>query len=196
MPNYPRSVGRRRAPRPPLLPLLPLLLLLAATGTTLGARAAPAQSSAAVTVSATVGTPVTVTADAPLDFTSVFAGTPKTVDPLTGGALGASAGRFSLVGKNNAEVLLMFAVPTALTSGANTMPIDTWQGCLSQLNATTGCTAFVPSAGGTVTRLSNGGGSGLKSLYIWVGATVRPAAAQPGGAYDASLTLTVVYTGF
>jgi hypothetical protein len=196
MPNNLQSSPTRPPRSRPGARLLPLLLAAAVGGVALGPTAAHGQASAAIPMVATVGTPVTVTGDAPLDFTQVFSGTPKTVDPVAGGALGATAGRFSLVGKNNSEVLLMFTVPSSLTSGANTLPIDSWQGCHSQTSTTLGCTAFVPSAGGTVARLSNGGGAGLKSLYIWVGATVHPTPLQPGGAYTAALSLTTVYTGF
>lgn len=184
---------RHRARRPWWAALVALCSCLTAATTASTARA---QSSSAVTVSATVGTPVTLTADVPLDFTTVYAGTPKTVTPAAGGALGATAGHFTLWGKNNSEVLLMFALPSALAGGASTLPVDSWQGCHHELDTPAGCTAFVPSASGTVTRLANGGGAGQKPLYIFVGATVHPSAAQPAGAYAATLTLTAVYTGF
>lgn len=177
-------------------PAAPLGALAAALCSALAAAPAQAQGSAAVTVNATVGTPVVISADAPLEFTSVFVGTPKTVSPTTGGALGATAGRFSLQGRNNAQVLLIFTTPLALRSGVNLLPVDSWRGCLNETNTVTGCTPFVPSAIGTVTRMANGGGPGPKPLYIWVGATARPTATQPGGMYSAPLTLTAVYTGF
>lgn len=184
--------------------------IVASTSTMLLAAAPAAGQSAftgpsvAIPISAVVGSPVNVSALTPLDFTVVYPGLVKTVSPVAGGA-------FSISGHGGAEVVVAFDLPPSgrLQSGANALVVDSWTGCFSQTSTTAGCTTFVPSSLGITTRLSspgngnggtngNGGGNGNAqngSLYLWIGATVRPAVTQPAGSYSATVTMTAAYTG-
>ena len=51
-------------------------------------------------------------------------------------------------------------------------------------------TTFDPS-GGLTEFLDAASGE----LFVWIGGTVSPAAAQPAGVYTATIVLDVVYTG-
>ncbi|HEU5153160.1 MAG TPA: DUF4402 domain-containing protein [Gemmatimonadales bacterium] len=148
----------------------------------LGAMPAVAQS-ANITATANVFQAITVTGAQPLDFGNVFPGVAKTI-----GVAAATAGRFDLTGQSSAPVQLTFTLPTDLTSGANNLPIGTWTGCTNPTNTTTGCTTFTPS--GTATGSAFGGAG---NLFVWVGGTVSPAAAQAAGTYTGTVTLTANY---
>jgi hypothetical protein len=53
-------------------------------------------------------------------------------------------------------------------------------------------------AGGTSltpTALSNANLSGIGELFVFLGATVSPVAAQPAGTYSGTIQLDVAYTG-
>jgi hypothetical protein len=149
---------------------------------------AHAQNSDFITARATVLTPLAVVGDADLDFGNVFPGVPATVavtDP--------TAGHFTVNGADNAGVDITFALPTDLVFGANLLPIASWTGVHNTTNAAAGGTAFTPSAAVEVSRLSTGASPG--ELYVFIGATVTPAATQPAGLYTAPVTMTVVYNG-
>jgi hypothetical protein len=51
-----------------------------------------------------------------------------------------------------------------------------------------GATGFTPSAGGANTAATAGTG-----IFVYVGATVSPPAAQPAGSYAGTVTMSVVY---
>ncbi len=148
----------------------------------LGASAAQAQS-ANITATAVVYQAMTVTGARTLDFGNVFPGVAKSV------AVGAAtSGRFDLTGQASANVNVSFTLPTNLTSGANNLPIGTWTGCTNATNTTVGCTSFTPSAATTPTAFSGAG-----ALFVWVGGTVTPGAAQAAGTYNGTVTLTAAY---
>lgn len=144
-------------------------------------------NSATIQATATVLTPLTVTAGPNLDFgTNVFPGVNASVLPTD-----ATAGRFDLGGVANAEVDLDFGtLPAQLVGTGDNLTIT--------FSATDGGygtsqpaqTAFDPSAGAQP-RLD--AGTGL--LSVWIGGTVAPRADQAAGAYAADITLTVNYTG-
>jgi len=118
-----------------------------------------------------------------LAFGNVFPGVNKTVlaTDLT------NAGRFDVTGQLSAPVTLSFTLPATLSSGANTMPIDTYTGIHADNAAQTGGTAFNPVTGASPTLSATGG------LFVWVGARVVPATNQAQGVYTANVTMTVVY---
>ncbi|HWA58388.1 MAG TPA: DUF4402 domain-containing protein [Gemmatimonadales bacterium] len=146
------------------------------------ATAAQAQS-ASIQALATVYTPITVAGNRNLDFGNVFPGVAKTI------AIAApTSGQFQLGGQASGNVNLTFTLPTNLVSGANNLPIGTWTGCTSPTNTTTGCTAFTPSGTATASAFSGAG-----ALWVFVGATVTPAAAQAAGNYAGTVTLTAAY---
>ena len=148
----------------------------------LGASAAMAQSSN-ITATANVYQAMTVTGARTLDFGNVFPGVAKSV-----GVAAATSGRFDLTGQASANLDLTFTLPTDLSSGANLLPIGSWTGCTNATNTTTGCTAFTPSAAATATAFSAAG-----ALFVWVGGTVTPGAAQAAGTYTGTVTMTGVY---
>lgn len=143
---------------------------------------------ASIDATATVLTPITVTAAQNLAFGTVFPGLNKAVaysDATNGG-------RFSVTGAANREVNVSFTLPTNLTSGGNSLPIDTWTGYHNVTNsASSGGSAFTPSSAAQAVTLEATGGQ----LYVFVGATVKPTATQAAGSYTAPVRMDVVYTG-
>jgi hypothetical protein len=135
-----------------------------------------------INVTATVQVPITVTGAQDLNFGNVIQGVPSTID-----ATAAAAGRFDVTGSPSTGVNMSFALPTNLTSGANNLPIGSWTGNWSTVASPTG-TGFTPSGGSTAATTSAGG-----NLFVFVGATVSPGAAQALGAYAGTVTLTVIY---
>ncbi|HWB40571.1 MAG TPA: DUF4402 domain-containing protein [Gemmatimonadales bacterium] len=148
-----------------------------------GAVTAEAQTSANINATATVLSAVTVTGANDLQFGNVTPGVNKTV-----AIADAGAGRFDVVKAANQGVTLAFTLPANLTAGANNLPIGTWTGGWNTANTPAGATAFTPSAGGSNTAATAG-----TTLFVFVGATVSPAAAQPAGSYSGTVTMSAVY---
>ena len=146
------------------------------------ATAAQAQS-ANIQALATVYQPISVAGTRDLDFGTVFPGVAKSI-----GVAAATSGQFQLGGQASANVNLSFTLPTDLVSAGNNLPIGTWTGCTSGTNTTVGCTGFTPSGAATASAFSGAG-----ALWVFVGATVTPAAAQPAGNYSGTVTLTAAY---
>jgi hypothetical protein len=155
---------------------------LLATLLGLTATAGQAQS-ANITATATVYTAITVTGANPLNFGNVFPGVARTIL-----ATDAAAGRFDLTGQNSANVNLTFTLPANLVSGGNNLPIGSWTGYRNNTNAQTGGTAFTPAATAYATAFSGAG-----AVFVFVGGTVTPAAAQAAGTYTGTVTLTAAY---
>jgi hypothetical protein len=160
-----------------------LTLVLAVAGLALLASSAQAQvNNAAITATATVQTPINVTAANNLDFGNVFPGVSKAI------AVGdATAGRWDVTGQASTAVTLNFTLPTDLVFGANLLPIGTWTGNHNTTATPTG-TSFTPSGAPEPSMLS-----GTGQLFVYIGATVSPAVNQAAGVYSASVTLTVLY---
>jgi hypothetical protein len=146
------------------------------------ATAAQAQS-ANIQALATVYQPISFLSTRNLDFGNVFPGVAKTI-----GVAAATSGQFQMGGQASGNVNLTFTLPTDLVFGANNLPIGTWTGCTSPTNTTAGCTAFTPSGSATGSAFS-----ALGALWIFVGATVTPGAAQTAGNYSGTVTLTAAY---
>ena len=141
--------------------------------------------SATIAATATVVTPITVTGAAPLAFGSVFQGINKTILFSD-----ATSGRFSLTGYLNSQVSMTFTLPATLSSGANTMPINTYDVRVNGTNSTTGTTTLVVTSGTPV--LSN---FVAGALFVFVGGRVQPTAAQAQGTYIGTIVLAAAYTG-
>jgi len=141
--------------------------------------------SASIQATATVVTPLTVTGSAPLAFGNVFQGVNKTV-----AATDAASGRFALTGFQTLQVALTFTLPTTLTSGANSLPIDQYDVRVNGTNSTTGTTTLAVTSGTPVNSNFVAG-----NLFVFVGGRVQPAAAQAAGAYTGSIVLSAAYTG-
>ncbi len=138
-----------------------------------------------ITATAAVQTPLTVTGTTTLDFGNVFPGVNKTIAPTD-----ATAGKFTVGGQSSAQVNVTFSVPSNLANGINNLPINTWVGGYDTDNTQPSQTVL-NTGGTTTTNLDAGTGA----LYVWLGATVAPGAAQVAGTYNALVTMTVAYTG-
>jgi len=148
-----------------------------------------AQTSGNINAIARVRQPINVAAGQDLDFGIVIQGTPATI-----ASTAAAAGRFDATGTPNANVNINFTLPSNLIDGAaNNLPIGTWSGCFNQTAAvnSSGCTAIASMAGTTPTTFGNVAGTGR--LWVFVGATVSPAAAQVVGTYNGTVTMTLTY---
>lgn len=121
-------------------------------------------------------------------FEDVRPGLPMEVDPRSG-----HAASWRVRGANGSDVLLVFSLPRGLTGGVADLVIDGWAGCHASASSPTGCTPFEPSSTGTVLRLRRG--EAHQGRWVFVGATVRPAAAQPSGEYRGTITLTALDVG-
>ena len=157
---------------------------LAALAALLVPAVAQAQS-ANVLATATVVTPLVVTGSAPLAFGNVFQGVNKSILFSD-----ATSGRFSITGFGTSQVAMTFTLPGSLASGANTLPIDTWDVRSNGTNSTLGTTALTVVSGTPVNAnlVAN-------NLFLFVGGRVVPAAAQAAGAYTGSIVLAAAYTG-
>lgn len=148
------------------------------------ANALRAQS-ATVASTAAVVTPLIVAGTAPLDFGTVVQGVNKTV-PFNG----ATSGRMSVTGLGNSQVSLTFTLPTTLSSGGNSMPVNAYRVRANGTNATAGATRITVTSGVPVNRnLVNG------NLFLFIGGRVQPAVTQAGGSYTAPIVLAAAYTG-
>ena len=158
------------------------------------ARPARAQAVAALATTADVNTTaLTLINQTPLAFGTVIPGTPTTVNPQTS----ASAGYFVIQGVRRAEISITMTLPAQLTTGAGgaTMPISfgAQGGCFRDRPPQTSCTFYDPSTT-LVDRIRNQNPPN-NHYHLWVGGTVSPAAAQQGGVYTGTITLTAAYTG-
>lgn len=158
-----------------------VLSALTAVTMSLGTASLQAQS-ATIQATATVLSAITVTGTN-LAFGNVTPGVNKTVLITDAGA-----GQFTVTKAAATSVALTFTLPTNLTFGVNNLPIGTWTaGWNNTANNAAGATGFTPSAAATTVP------SGGANLWVWVGGTVSPAAAQAAGAYTGNVSMQVVY---
>jgi hypothetical protein len=132
--------------------------------------------------------PLTGTGSQGITFGAVFPGVSVTVLPNDA----TRAGTFDVRGQKNLQVQFTFTLPTAMSAGAGkTMPMVF--GATSARYARTAnlgtSTVFDPRVP-LLARLS-----GTGRLYIWLGGAVSPSPTQAAGAYSATVTLTMAYTG-
>jgi hypothetical protein len=160
-----------------------VLSAILAAGFSFGAAAVEAQTSANIQAIATVLSAVTVAAGNDLQFGNVTPGVNKTV-----AIADAGAGRFDVVKAAAEGVTLAFTLPTTLDDGGNTLPIGSWSGGWNTTQTPAGATSFTPSPAGTNTTATAG-----TDIFVYVGATVSPAVAQPAGSYAGTVTMSVVY---
>lgn len=158
------------------------------------AGTARAQVTATITALADVSnTALAVTNLADLGFGTVVPGTPVTVDPATS----TVAGKFELHGARNAQFSASFVLPAILQAGAGgpTMPVSfgAGSGCQYDRDMQNKCAPFDPRTA-LVRRLRNNPPPN-DTYYVWIGGTVSPGAAQSPGVYQATITITAVYTG-
>jgi hypothetical protein len=161
------------------------LFRAAAIAATLALPAVAGAQSASIQATATVVTPLVVTAGQALAFGNVFPGVAKTIAHSD-----AASGRFNLTGYLNSQVALTFTLPTNLTSGANNLPINNWDVRVNGTNAAAGATAITVVSGTAVNSNLNNG-----NLFVFMGARVQPTATQTAGSYAGTITLAAAYTG-
>lgn len=142
---------------------------------------------AQITAQAGVGAQVTVTGQQNLTFgAGLFPGVARTISPR----LSATAARFFLSGVGGDEVNITVNAPSQLTGPGPGLLIDTWRYCWANTNAQAGCTEAAFSTLPLVRFLAANG-----EMYVWIGATARPTAAQLAGTYTGNIELVAAYTG-
>jgi hypothetical protein len=104
----------------------------------------------------------------------------------------AGSGRFDLRGARNSQVQIQFTLPPNLQGPAGaTLPLTfgSSDGGFSATESITSQTTFDPNT----TSLGVLSNTGRASVFL--GGSAIPGAAQRAGAYSATITLTVTYTG-
>jgi hypothetical protein len=156
--------------------------------------------SASVTATATVVTPITAQATAPLAFGTITKGSTATV-PATSAMAGALT--FSGDEADNITISVPSTVSIATTSGAGaSMTVTLNRAALRSniVNTQGSATPLDASSGSATTALSaDAGGDGVNSdglgqLYLWVGASVTPTATQQRGTYTGTFAVTAAYS--
>jgi len=159
-----------------------------AAAAALSVTTARAQTSASsnVTATATVAGALTAATVQGLGFGTVIPNFNRTVLPTD-----PTAGIVEFSGALGSEVNVSFtSLPANLSDGAShTLPIGSYSAGFAATQAGSQ-TGFTPASGAT-TRLDAGSGN----LYVFVGGTVSPAAAQVAGTYTGTITIQAAYTG-
>lgn len=129
------------------------------------------------------GGAVAVLRVADLNFGGVAVGTTRQVRPAD-----AQAAKFEITGRGRRTVTVRVAVPSVLTSGANTVSISfgASSGAWSDVDQPMSATSFDPNQGFSAALPPN------SPLYVWIGGTVSPAPGESAGRYAGTITLSVV----
>lgn len=134
------------------------------------------------------GRPISATGSQGLTFGALFPGVAAPV-PRTDAA---RAGRFDVRGARDLQVRFDFSLPAAMTSaGGAALPLvfGPNDGGYAQTATIASAAAFDPRSPLLAFLSANG------RLYIWLGGTALPGPQQPSGAYSATITMTMAYTG-
>lgn len=164
--------------------------------------AASAQDVATGQVTATVVSPLTVTATSPLAFGTVYQGVPKTVSKNV-----ADAAVFDIAGQANADLLLYISLPEFLATASgddrmvvafadNVCDIDTALAAQpgDPTSFTSGWQGEDPhNLMGVAGETPCLGDAGFCAIFL--GGKVIPTLDQTAGAYTADIILTVAYDG-
>ncbi|KAA3636184.1 MAG: hypothetical protein DWP97_03245 [Calditrichaeota bacterium] len=173
--------------------VLALFVMMIALGTP---TAVHAQDVAAGSATATVQTPLTVTATAALVFGTIFQGVSASV-PETD----ANAGVFTITGQGTAGISIYLQLPDYMStaSGDDRMVIS-FSSTDCAIDTTSNVDPTVAATGWTDQNPYNlpsgviiGGTSGQTALFL--GGSVNPSVDQTAGAYTADIILTVAYNG-
>ncbi len=175
--------------------------LVALFALTLGGSAAFAQS-AAPTSSATITTPITASATAPLAFGTITKGATATV---AADNVSAAAFNFSGDERDNITVTVPASLSIATTAGAGgsmTVTLNRAAMRYSPLgNIPANGAQSVDASSGTVAvdlSMDNQGNAtnndGLGQAFMWIGGSVTPAATQQRGSYSGTFTVSAAYT--
>jgi hypothetical protein len=161
---------------------------------------ASSQDVAVGQATATVLAVLSVTANAPLAFGTVYQGVPKSVAKDE-----ATAGVFTITGQVDANVAIYMQLPDYLsTDAASGSGDDRMVVAFSTTDAnidTTGAadpTSFV-GANGWIDQdphnMTSAATIGSGGTNVYVGGSVWPSVDQKAGDYEADIVLTVAYTG-
>lgn len=138
-----------------------------------------------MTLSATVLSPLVVAGMAPLNFGVVVPGTNTTI-----AATNASSGRMSITGMNGNQIAITFTLPSTLSSGVSTMPINNYSLRLGASPSPVSLVSAAVTSGVPITVNSN-----VTTIYVFLGGRVQPVLAQPPGTYTGAIILAAALTG-
>ncbi|HXQ28026.1 MAG TPA: DUF4402 domain-containing protein [Gemmatimonadales bacterium] len=141
-----------------------------------------AQRAGSIGVAAVVQEPIAGTVLHALAFSVVAPGAAVTVATAS-----PSAGAFAVFGVTGHSVGLVFALPTELSLGVDSLSVGAWTGRWRADDPRAG-TTFTPSDAATPAVIGAEG-----SLVVLLGATVSPGASQPPGTYTGVAALTILY---
>ncbi len=158
--------------------------------------------SATVTASATIVTPITATATAPLAFGSISRGATATVAATSASA---AAVTFSGDESDNITIAMPATATISTTSGAGgSMTVTINRAGLRYTplgNIPSNGAAVVDASSGSATvalSMDNQGDAvnndGLGQAYIWIGGSVTPSATQQRGSYTGTFTVSASYS--
>ena len=178
------------------MPLIWKIIVLLLTMSFLMVASVAAQDVAVGQATATVQTPLTVTATAALAFGTIFQGVPVSVDETN-----ASAGIFTITGQAGSGISVFLQLPDYMStaSGDDRMVIAfSTTDCAIDTTANADPTTF--GSGWTAQNpyaLPSGViiGTGSVQTALFLGGQVRPSVDQTAGAYTADIILTVAYNG-
>ena len=164
-------------------------------------------SSASTTASAYIYVPITLTKTHDMSFGDVFpnaqnggtihlnaADNSTTISPPASGITTAithppSAAVFALTGKKNAKFNVVVPASVTMTSGSDSMTVDTWTVSLAS-----GTEMAVTGASGTKLSTVLPGATGPLNTTLALGGTLHVSAAQPEGDYaSTAFNVTVTY---
>lgn len=150
--------------------------------------AAAASWSPAASAQGNGGRPLSAISRQTLDFGLLFSGTPSRVSRFDA----LRAGQFELRGAKGSEIRVDLGLPATMTGpGGAKLPLQfvPGDGGYARDGIIGTAAPFDPGAP-LITTLSDNG-----RLYLYLGGTATPAAAQSAGTYSGTVILTIAYTG-
>ncbi len=177
-----------------------ILTQAAIVAVALTAGSAASAQSVGVGSTATIVTPITAAATAPLAFGSITKGSTTSVP-----ATSASAAAVTLSGDQADNVIVSIpasvVISTSSGSGGNlNVTIDRGtlrkntsnaQGSATQLNASSGSATVALSVDNQGDAVNN---DGLGQVYLWIGGSVTPDDTQQRGSYSGTFTVSAAYS--
>jgi len=156
--------------------------------------------SATVTATATIVTPISATATAPLAFGTINKGATASVAANSSSAASVT---FSGDESDNITITVPASVTISTTSGAGASMNVTInraalrgntsnsQGNATSLDASSGSVAMNLSGDASGDGVNN---DGLGQAYVWIGGSVTPSATQQRGSYSGTFTVSAAYS--
>lgn len=177
-----------------------LSLILASAALAIVSTVSGFAQSASVTSTATIVTPITAQATAPLAFGTISKGATASV-----AATSAQAGAVTFGGdeSDNITVTVPSSATITTSSGAGSSMTVTINRAALRSNTTSaqaGASSLDASSGSATTALSADGSGdgvandGLGQLYLWIGGSVTPTAVQQRGSYSGTFTVSAAYS--